>query len=29
MQYDNTQYKESGRHVYNEKNYINEWKRKE
>ena len=29
MQYDNTQYKENGQHLYNEKNYINEWKREE
>ena len=28
MQYYNTQYKESKQHLYNERNYINEWKRK-
>ena len=28
MQYDNMQYKKNGQHIYNEKNYTNEWKRK-
>ena len=29
MQYDNMQYKENRQQLYNEKNDINEWKRKE
>ena len=29
MQYDYMQYKKDGQHMYNEKNYINKWLRKE